>query len=212
MHRIARARQTPQAQTPALAAVADHAQDEVFAFVSLAQIVSGDATPLNVLALASHLIAQIVPGASGAWFLPDAVHDRLVAASVFGPAAALLRGMTVETGERLSGWVAASRQVMVNSPAVLDLGERAALAQPALLRSLSIPLTGGTALVGVLTLYSPEDGVFDEQRARQIQIVAPHVVQALVAANGRLSGDKELAGVEGLRSSVRADGAASRLH
>ena len=157
-------------------------------------------------------MGQIVPGVSGAWFLPDAAHDRLVATSVFGPAAGILDGMTLGIGERLSGWVAASRQVIVNSPAALDLGERASLAQPALVRSLGVPLTSGPTLIGVLTLYSADDRAFDDQRARTVQIVAPHIVQALIAAAGESSGRKESLGVESLGPAVRADGVLSRLH
>jgi putative nucleotidyltransferase with HDIG domain len=212
MQRIARARHTTQPAAPTVGVVPDQAQSELFAFVSLGRLVSGDATQEDVLALASHLMAQIVPDASGAWFLPDREHDRLVAAGVFGPAAGVLRGMTLGVGERLSGWVAASRQVIVNSPAALDLGERASLVQPPLLRTLSVPLASGPTLVAVLTLYSADDRAFDDQRARLVQIVAPHIVQALVAVSGQASGRKESVGVESLRAAVRTDGVLSRLH
>jgi GAF domain-containing protein len=165
-----------------------------------------------VFALASHLLTQMVPGASGVWLLPDTANDRLVAADVFGPAAGVLRGLSFGMGDKLSGWVGASRQVIVNSAAALDLAERANLAQPALSRCLSIPLATGQTLVAVLTLYSSDEHAFDDQRAKLVQIVAPHLVQALGAVSGEMSGRKESVGVESLRPAVRADGVLSRLH
>ncbi|HXD75931.1 MAG TPA: HD domain-containing phosphohydrolase, partial [Vicinamibacterales bacterium] len=214
MQRISRARQTAPAAVaaPVMTGIAAFAQPEMFAFVSLARLVSGDASRADVLALASNLMTQIVPGASGAWLLPDPARDRLVAADVFGPAAGALYGMTVGIGDRLSGWVAASRQVIVNSPAALDLGERASLTQPALTRCLSVPLTSGNALVAVLTLYSSDDHLFDDQRARLLQIVAPHVVSALTAVAQEPSARKESLAVEGLRPGVGADRILGRTH
>jgi putative nucleotidyltransferase with HDIG domain len=212
MQRIARARQETSAATPPIGALAEQAPGELFAFVSLARVASGHAAQADILALASNLMTQIVPGVSGAWFLPDAAHDRLVASCEFGPAAGVLRGLTMGTGERLSGWVAASRQVIVNSPAALDLAERASLVQPALQRAFSLPLTSGNTLVAVLTLYSPETDAFDDQRARQVQIIAPHLVQALTAGAGAPSGRKEGFGVDSQRPALGADGVLGRLH
>jgi hypothetical protein len=104
-----------------------------------------------VLALSSNLILDIVPTASGAWYLPDAASGRLVAVDAFGPGADALRGFGVAMGEPVTGWVAASRQMVVNSAATLDLRERAALAQPPLTTCMSVPLIMGTSLAGVLT-------------------------------------------------------------
>jgi GAF domain-containing protein len=77
----------------------------------------------------------------------------------------------------LSGWVAAQRQVIVNSEAQLDLGERAARAR--LLSCMSAPLIAGDSLVGTITLYSNQTAAFTEDHARLVQIIAPHVAQAI---------------------------------
>ena len=39
-----------------------------------------------------------------------------------------------------------------------------------------------TACSGVLTLYSPEPNAFDEQHGRLLQMILPHVAQAIDAA------------------------------
>jgi putative nucleotidyltransferase with HDIG domain len=188
MQRVARARQLTPAPTAVVVQSADRTPDDLLAFVSLARLVSGDASQADVLALASHLMAQVVPGASGAWFVPDAANDRLVVADAFGPAAEILRGMSVGVGERLTGWVAATRQVVVNSEAALDLAERASMIEPPLVRCLSVPLTTGTSVVAVLTLYSSGEETFNEASSRLVQIVAPHVAQALSAGASNTAG------------------------
>jgi putative nucleotidyltransferase with HDIG domain len=150
-------------------------------FVSLARVAGGGGTVSDVLALSSSLVAQIVPNATGAWYLPDG-HDRLVVAEAFGQAAAALTGLTIGVGDRLTGWVAAHRQVIVNSDAALDLGPRAEKVVPALARCLSVPLMMGDVLVGVLSLYASAAEAFDEDRGRMIQMVAPHLACAIFGA------------------------------
>jgi GAF domain-containing protein len=104
-----------------------------------------------------------------------------VVADAFGPAAAILAGFSVDVGDRLTGWVAASRQPIVND-AALDLEGLAERASPALRSCLGVPLLMGETLVGVLTLYSPQIDCFGENRSRVVQIIAPHLASALRAA------------------------------
>jgi GAF domain-containing protein len=102
--------------------------------------------------------------------------------------------------------VAASRQMVVNSAADLDLGERAALPDPALSSCMSVPLITGESLAGVLTLDCIGQEPFDEQRGRLLQMIAPHVataihtaIQAVSAKELPTSGVKPAAGGRELR-------------
>jgi putative nucleotidyltransferase with HDIG domain len=180
LERITRTRQVPAApdtsSTPSGAA-----SDDVLAFVSLARLVSGEVSLKDVLALASNMIVHLVPGATGAWYIPDPAADRLVAVEAFGPSAVLMRGASVGMGERLTGWVGASRQMIVNSPASLDLVERAAAAHPPFASCMSIPLTIGESLVAVLTLYATEQNAFNEECGRLLQMIAPQIAKAIHA-------------------------------
>jgi len=124
----------------------------------------------------------VMPGSSGAWFLPDATRDRLVVAEAFGPAAAVLRATAVPVGERLTGWVAVRRQPIINSDATLDLGARVDAVTPPLSRCMSVPLMAGEALVAVLTLYTAAPDGFTADQGRLIQMVAPHLARAIDAA------------------------------
>lgn len=157
------------------------ASSDVLAFVSLARLAKGDATLSDVLALSSNLIRDIVPGATGAWYLSDGANGRLTVVEAFGPAAGSLAGTTIEIGQRLSGWVAATRQAVFDSDAALDLDGHPGEIHPKLQRCTSVPLMLGTTLVGVLSVYSSSD-TCDPQRGRLLEIIAPHVATALHAA------------------------------
>src|SRR5262249_19587606 len=158
------------------------APTSLLAFVSLARMASGDATVADAVALGSRLVGDIAPGVSGAWFLPTAERDRLVAIDAFGPAAPALRGAQVAVGERLTGWVAANRQPIVNSPANLDLGSRAEPVDPPLVTCTSVPLAVGETVVAVLSIYASQADAAADDLGRLIQMVAPHLATAIDAA------------------------------
>ncbi len=157
--------------------------DDVLAFVSLARLASGDVTLGDVLALSSKLIHDIMPTVTGAWYIDDARSNRLTVAQAFGPAVHVLGDMAVGVGERLTGWVAANRQLVVNSDAALDLGERAASVKPPLLSCMSVPLMTGDSLLGVLTLYAADRNAFSDDQGRLVQMIVPHIAQAIWRAN-----------------------------
>jgi putative nucleotidyltransferase with HDIG domain len=159
----------------------------LLAFVSLARVASGEGGLADVLALGSRLLGDIVPDATGAWYVPDAARDRMVVVEAFGPAAHALRGSSVGIGERLTGWVAVHRQPIVSSDAALDIGARAEAVSPPLESCLSVPLLMGDAVVAVLSLYAPTANAFDEDCGRLVQMVAPHIAGAIHAASGASS-------------------------
>jgi putative nucleotidyltransferase with HDIG domain len=161
------------------------ASDDLLAFVSLARIASGDVALADILALATNLVRRIVPGASGAWFVKSDGNDRLIATDAFGPAADAVKGLTIRMGEKLTGWVAANGQVIANSDAALDLGERARRGDAVLASCLSVPLTCGSSTLGVLTLYASDADAFSGDAGRVVQMIAPHVAQAMASATTR---------------------------
>ncbi|HEY7286265.1 MAG TPA: HD domain-containing phosphohydrolase [Vicinamibacterales bacterium] len=161
------------------------ASDDVLAFVSLARLAGGEGSVADVVALSSSLIASIAPGATGAFYLPDAGRTQLRVADAFGPGAHALSGLSIPVGQRLSGWVAASRQAIANSDAALDLEGLCERTTPALRSCMSVPLLMGGTLVGVLTLYSSHAEALGDGCDRVVQMIAPHIASALHAASGR---------------------------
>jgi len=104
--------------------------------------------------------------------------QRLVAASAAGAHAAALRGLVIPLGERISGWVAATRMPIVNSDAGLDLEALIfALDEPPR-RCLAVPLVSSGTLVGVLTVYSKESP-FNDQHAHVMAVVAERIAPTL---------------------------------
>jgi putative nucleotidyltransferase with HDIG domain len=198
-----------QSRQPEIAPLPDSAREtgasaRVLAFVSLARVASGDATIGDVLALESHLLEDLMPGVTGAWFLPNANRDHLTVVDAFGPAAGVLRGTSLAMGERLTGWVAVQRQPIVNSDAALDLPRRVDGSLSTLQYCVSVPLVRGDVLVGVLTLYGSQP--FADDTGRLLQMVSPHLAapidiaaasRGLAAADAAAAADK--AAASGLR-------------
>jgi putative nucleotidyltransferase with HDIG domain len=180
MQRVTQSRQEESPAQEQPTEVSGAVPSSLLAFVSLSRLASGDAGVSDVLALGSRLLADVVPGATGAWYLPDVTRDRLVVADSFGPAATSLRGVSMTVGDRLTGWVAANRQCIVNSDAALDLGPAAEAAS--LQSCISVPLMMGESFVGVLSLYAPTSSAFAGDCGRLIQMVAPHIAVALHTA------------------------------
>jgi putative nucleotidyltransferase with HDIG domain len=161
--------------------VASHANDDVLAFVSLSRLASGAGTLGDMLSLATKLVKNLSPDMSGAWYVlnDDAAH--VMAVDAFGPWASALRGRSIRVGDRLTGWVAASRQLIINSDAALDLGNDV----PALKSCLSVPMMAGDTLVGVLSLYATARNAFSDDQGRLVQMVAPHIATGIEVARRR---------------------------
>lgn len=91
-------------------------------------------------------------------FLYDQDRDAIVAGSTRGWHDRALAGLMLPLGERLSGWAAATRRVVRNGDPALDLCDTPADA--AFRSTLSVPLTAGVELAGVLTLYATAPDAF----------------------------------------------------
>lgn len=105
------------------------------------------------------LLLRLAPALSApmaVFYRYDQGSDELVAHHLTGPEGHAVAGNRLELGQSLSGWVAANRQIILNSDAALDLGDIASRFSPALRHCLCIPVAAGEQLVGVLSLYSPE--------------------------------------------------------
>jgi putative nucleotidyltransferase with HDIG domain len=88
----------------------------------------------------------------------------LVAHQIAGEESQNIAGTRITLGEKLSGWVAANRQTIVNSDAGLDLGDVADAFVPKLRYCLSIPVVTSDQLIGVLSLYGGELFNADDER------------------------------------------------
>jgi diguanylate cyclase (GGDEF)-like protein len=123
-------------------------------------------------------LRRLIPFAQYALFLYDATGDELVVHHAVGDASSSIMGLRISLGQRLSGWVAANRQIILNSDPALDLGDISRSMKPRLRSSLSTPLISDNELVGVLTLYSTVQDAFTENHRRVIAAVARQISHA----------------------------------
>jgi putative nucleotidyltransferase with HDIG domain len=141
---------------------------------TLADLGRALAGPLSVRHIGESLwrhLCNRVPASAFALYAFDQSTDALVAVHAEGDEAHKLRGSRIALGERLSGWVAATRQSVMNSDARLDLDE-AAREQSALRSALAVPVEVDGRIVGVVSFYSRQPNAFDESHRRVAQAAA----------------------------------------
>jgi putative nucleotidyltransferase with HDIG domain len=117
-----------------------------------------------------HLHSRI-PATALALYRYDQASDTIACVHAAGADAQVLRDARIPVGERLSGWVAATRQGIMNSDARLDL-DGAHRERSALRSALAVPIVADGRIAGVLSLYAPIENAFDEDHRRLAQAAA----------------------------------------
>ena len=111
--------------------------------------------------LVQHL-RRLLPVDLCALYIYDAVTDELIVKYATGTHSEAIKGARLDLGQKLSGWVGANRQTILNSDPVLDIGEVARTSQLNLQSCLSTPVLLGDTLVGVMTLYACQNDAYTE--------------------------------------------------
>jgi GAF domain-containing protein len=125
-------------------------------------------------ALWSHIRGHI-PGSAFVFYVYEQDTDSLAPAFRIGEQT-VGANTRVALGDRLSGWVAASGQSIVNSDPRLDLDPELR-ASTTLRSALAVPVTRGSHKLGVLAFYSRRADAFDDRHER-IAAAAAYVVGA----------------------------------
>jgi putative nucleotidyltransferase with HDIG domain len=157
--------------------------EETLAMYELARSLSG---PLSVQqvgeTIAKHL-RRIVP-ATFVLYSFDEQSDELVAAYAAGEHSALFADLRIPRGQRLTGWVAANHQTVLNSDPVLDLGDAARLVKPPLKAYAGTTVTKAGRLVGVIGLYSSQRQIFGDDHGRILEAVSKQAASCLDQPDG----------------------------
>ncbi len=128
----------------------------------------------NVADLVVHRLGRAVTFSDCAAYLYDNAKDELVCYWTTGGATGLdLRDKRMKRGDGVSGWVAANRRAMLNSPVALDLLATGSPDTGSAGHALSIPLLDGERLVGVFTIYREEPELFSEGDHEVLESIAP---------------------------------------
>jgi putative nucleotidyltransferase with HDIG domain len=150
--------------------------------LTIYELTSGLAEPIGLSeagdAVLKH-VRRLLPHAQSVLFVYEVVSDEIVARQAMGDISAGVVGLRMALGQRLSGWVGANRQMIVNSDPVLDLGDVARAGGARLRSCLSAPLVSQGQLVGVLTLYSEAENGFTDADRRIVETVAREVGDTL---------------------------------
>jgi diguanylate cyclase (GGDEF)-like protein/putative nucleotidyltransferase with HDIG domain len=176
---IASARNQRSVLTPGSGADIADSADEMLALFELTRGLAGQISVLHAGDMIAKHIKQLIPCSLVIFYLLNRESNELEARHALGEGAIDVDGLAFPVGQRLSGWVAANRQTITNSDAVLDLGD---LARPQALRlktCLSTPLVTHQQLIGVISLYSREIGAFNDEHRRLIEGIAPQIAHTL---------------------------------
>jgi diguanylate cyclase (GGDEF)-like protein len=172
--------QPQQPESPLEDIIASTEESQVL--YDLARALSGPLDLTEAGDIVAKHIRRMIPASTCVFYVYDPSADELQAAHAAGEGAGHFAGIRIPRGQRLSGWVAANKQTIMNSDPVLDLGEVARVMRPRPRSCLSTPLVSEGELLGVLTLYTSDREAFSENHRRVIEIVAREVVHAIKGA------------------------------
>jgi diguanylate cyclase (GGDEF)-like protein/putative nucleotidyltransferase with HDIG domain len=172
--------------------------EEMLTLFDLARGLNAPTDLRDIGEVISKHLKRLIPCSLCVFFIYDVDADELVAAHTSGDNGALVSGLRIGVGQRLSGWVAANRRSIRNSDPVLDFGEAGRGIAPRPRSCLSAPVVADKELVGVLTLYSTGVNAFSEEHQRVLEIVARQIAPII----------KRTAGVDRERSVSHRDQAA----
>lgn len=154
--------------------------DEMLTLYELSRSLAGQVSVADAGDVITNHLRRLIPGSLYVFFVNDPQSAELHARHVIGDGADTVRGLRIPLGQRLSGWVGAHRQTIVNSDPVLDLGEAGRSRTIPLRSCLSTPLKADDdSLVGVLTIYSGENDAFTEDHRRIIEAVSRQIAHTL---------------------------------
>jgi putative methionine-R-sulfoxide reductase with GAF domain len=124
----------------------------------------------------------VVPAASIALFVRKPDSNELVVTASVGVAVSSIEGLTIEIGDRISGWAFAHKQVVFNSDASLELGPVAKTFSTPLRYAVAVPLLDGP-IVGVLTAYGSQP--FDTDHRRLLEAASTLFASSVPAQSGQ---------------------------
>ncbi|MEP7117764.1 MAG: HD domain-containing phosphohydrolase [Acidobacteriota bacterium] len=143
------------------------------ALESVARLVSGPPRIADAASLIAVDLRALVPAAEFVFYVTSPGGEKVVAE--YATRASLLSTDAIALGERVSGWVAANRQQIINSDARLDLGPSAS--GTSLAYCVATPLVHDGRIAGVLTAYA--DQPLTAESARRLSEVAAQVAQVV---------------------------------
>jgi putative nucleotidyltransferase with HDIG domain len=150
--------------TPAQLEVISSTTAEEREFNELRRELSRSTTiPAAVEALFSHL-RRLVPAASLALYFPKHESNDIAVVAACGAGASTILDLKVPVGDRISGWVFAHGQPVLNSDAALELGPVSKTLAVPLRYAAGVPIFDGNVVIAVAMVYASEPFERDHRR------------------------------------------------
>lgn len=156
--------------------------DEMLTLYEIAQALAGQASVSDTGDVIAKHLRRLIPSSMCVFYLYNTGTDEIEAVHASGDTNSIVSGLRIPLGQRLSGWVAANRQTIVNSDPVLDLGEVARAITPRLRSCISTPMLCEDTLIGVLTLYSSTHDGFSDDHRRVLEAVSKQIAHTIRTA------------------------------
>ncbi|HEU5256840.1 MAG TPA: HD domain-containing phosphohydrolase [Vicinamibacterales bacterium] len=121
---------------------------------------------------ASQCLRKLCAATVFAFFRYDRNRDLLTCQYASGDKDAMLTGLSIAMGTRVTGWTAATRRSSINANAALDLANLADFFDPPLRSVLCVPMTDGDQVIGVFTAYSHKSEAFSESQTYAFEQIA----------------------------------------
>jgi putative nucleotidyltransferase with HDIG domain len=128
---------------------------------------------------ALNYIKQITPSRVCAIYEYRRDDDSFQCAQYVGDPSELLAGLVILNGDRVTGWVGATRELAINSDAILDLGPLAESFNPPLRRAISCPIEVAGHTAAVLTAYSDQEEGFSDRDVASLEETSEYVASWL---------------------------------
>jgi putative nucleotidyltransferase with HDIG domain len=121
-------------------------------------------------------LRRVVPATTLGLYLPRPDTNDVHMIACFGVGSATLEGLNVTIGEKVSGWVFANSQTVINSDATLELGPVARTFSAPLRYAAGVPIVDG-GVVGVIVAFGSEP--FEKDHRRLLENAATLFVSSI---------------------------------
>ena len=159
---------------------ADHNREDLGfeTLFDLARALSGATSLAHLGEIAWIHFRQHLPVCAFVLYGYDEGSDTITAIYTAGDEAWGIHAAKIPLGERLSGWVAATGQTVMNSDARLDLDEPAR--EHSRLRSaLAVPITASERLTGVFSFYAEASNAFSDSHRRFVEAAGKAIARSM---------------------------------
>jgi putative nucleotidyltransferase with HDIG domain len=173
------ARERPSALQAPLRTGDDHCELDLQMFFEFGKAIGTPTSMSELGEIVWGLFKTRLPASTFVFYGYDHTDDSIVAVYEAGVERCPVHTTRIALGERLSGWVAATGQSVVNSDARLDLDEAARDESP-LRSALAVPVISDGRSAGVLSFYACEANAFDDTHRRLVAAACPVVASCLI--------------------------------